>query len=303
MPIYPALTETEVELDGAASFRNAVARYLNTGSGFYVGPSGSDANTGRSSGDSFLTIAEAVSNASAGDTIWVAPGEYDEAVTVDVDQLTLVGYGGRGSSFIAPSTTNATAVTITSDDVTLINIGCDGDGTGFGLLNYGRRTRAEKCKIEGGTDGLRLTLGTVAQIAAGTHGKGDDCWFIDCEFAWNTNGVKFLCTDYGAVTETHFRDCTFHDNTAADFEEGVGSGGSAAVGWMGLDIGGCHFLRQQDGTEPTKYLSLNDDNGNKGVVHGCTFPTALNGGRNLVSTGLIWSGNFHTGGISTGQPS
>lgn len=276
------------------------------GTRWYVNASTGDDSDGATTwGTACATVSQAVSLASAGDDILVAPGEYDEAVTVprEKSNLTIVGVGGRGAAFIAPSTTDATAVTVLADDCTLVNIGCDGDGTGSGLVNYGRRTRAYACKIEGGTIGLKLTLGTVAQIGDGTHGKGDDCWFVDCEFAWNTNGVKFYGTDYGAVTEAHFRGCLFHDNSAADFEEADGTGGSAAVRFAGLDIGDCRFLRQQDGTEPTKYLSLNDDNGNKGVVHGCTFPTALDGGHNLVSTGLIFVGNFMTGGISTGQPS
>jgi len=248
------------------------------------------------------TIASVLDQAVAGDTIYIQPGEYNEAVTIAraKSNLTLIGMGGRGSVFIAPTTSNATAMTILADDVTLVNIGCDGDGTGSGLVNYGRRTRGYGCKIEGGTVGLKLTLGTVAQINAGTHGKGDDTWWVDCEIAWNTKGVELVATDYGAVTQARFRACTFHDNSAADFEE---SGGTASIRYRDLDIGSCHFLRQEDGTEPTAYVLLNDDNGNKGVVHGCTFPTALNGGKNLVSTGLIWTGNFHTAGISTGQPS
>lgn len=251
------------------------------------------------------TIQAAVDQAQAGDTIYVEPGEYDEAVTIPraLSNLTLVGVGGRGAVMVAPSATNATALTIEADDVTVRNIGCDGDGTGSGLVNRGRRTRVEESKIEGGAVGLKLTLGTAAQIAAGTHGKGDDVWIVDCEICWNTKGVELVCTDYGAVTQVRFRGCTFHDNTAADFEESNGSGGSTSVRYRDLDIGDCVFLRQEDGTEPTAYILLNDDNGNKGVVHGCVFPSALAGGKNLVSTGLIWAGNFHTGGISTGQPS
>jgi len=252
--------------------------------------------------DTGTTIQSVIDASTAGDTIYIRPGEYVEAVTIAKakSNLTLIGMGGRGSVFIAPTTSNATALTIEADDVTIVNVGCDGDGTGSGLLNRGRRTRAYGCKIEGGTVGLKLTLGTVAQINAGTHGKGDDTWFVDCEIAWNTKGVELVATDYGAVSQARFRNCTFHDNTAADFEE---SGGSADIRYRDLDIGGCHFLRQEDGTEPTAYIILNDNNGNKGVVHGCTFPSALTGGKNLVSTGLIWTGNFHTGGISTGQPS
>lgn len=271
---------------------------------FYVDTtSGSDTNDGRSMSSAFATVQAAIDAVTGFDDIFIAPGEYDEAVTVNKAQVSLVGLGGRGAVFIAPSATNATGVTITKDDVTLDNIGCDGDGTGYGLLNYGRRTRAYRSKIEGGTDGLRLTLGTVAQIAAGTHGKGDDVWFVDCEFAWNTNGVTFVGTDYGAVTEAHIRDCTFHDNTAADMEEAHGAGGAITLHYWGLDVGDCTFLRQQDGTEPTKYLSLNDDNTNAGVVHGCTFPTALTSGKNLVSTSLLWVANYHPAGLSTGQPS
>lgn len=249
-----------------------------------------------------VTIQSVLDGAAAGDTIYIQPGEYVEAVTVAraKSNLTIVGLGNRGSTFVAPTATNATALTILADDVTVINLGCDGDGTGSGVINYGRRTRMYGCKIEGGTNGLKATLGTDAQITAGTHGKGDDCWFVDCEFAWNTNGVQLVASDYGAVTQARFRGCTFHDNTAADFEE---SGGSVDIRFRDLDIGDCTFLRQEDGTEPTKYLSLNDDNGNKGVVHGCSFPSALTGGKNLVSTGLIWAGNLHTGGLSTGQPS
>jgi hypothetical protein len=269
---------------------------------FVNGSTGSSSNDGKSASSPKATITQALALAVAGDKIFVAPGEYDEAVTVARAQsnLSIIGLGARGSVFIAPSTADATAMTILADDVTIINVGCDGDGTGDGLKNYGRRTRAYSCKIEGGTNGLHLTLGTDAQITAGTHGKGDDCWWVDCEIAWNTNGVKITATDYGAVTQNRFRKAVFHDNTAADFEE---AGGSVNIRFRDLDIGDCDFLRQEDGTEPTKYLSLNDDNGNTGVVHGCTFPSAINSGKSLVSTGLIWVGNLHTGGISTAQPS
>jgi len=268
---------------------------------FFVSPNGSNLD-GENWESAFTTVQDAIDQASDYDTIHIAPGEYDEAVTIAraKDNLTLIGEGGRGSVFIAPSTTNATALTQEADDVTIINVGCDGDGTGDGLLNRGRRFRAFASKIEGGTIGLRMTLGTDAQITALTHGKGDDCWIVDCEVCWNTKGVQLIATDYGAVTQARFRGCTFHDNTAADFEE---SGGSVDIRYRDLDIGACHFLRQEDGTEPTAYILLNDDNGNKGVVWGCTFPSALDGGKNLVSTGLIWAGNFHTGGISTTQPS
>lgn len=252
----------------------------------------------------YKTLQEAVNKARSGDFIYVAPGEYDEAVTIAraKSNLTIIGVGGRGAVFVAPSTTNATALTIEADDFTMDNVGCDGDGAGHAVVNRGRRTRISRSKIEGGTDGLRLTLGSIAQIDAGTQGKGDDLWFIDCEIASNTNGVNLVSTDYGAVTQIRFRDCTFHDNTK-DFFETVGAGGSVGVLFRDLDVEGCKFRRMEDGTEPTFYMDLNGDNANSGVVADCTFPTALAGGKNLVSTALIWTANKHADGISNAQPS
>lgn len=250
------------------------------------------------------TVQAAIDAANPGDHIVIPVGTYSEEILIPhtLSGIVIEGDGGRGAVAIEADT-DGVALTNHADDVTLINVGCAGDGTGGGIVNTGRRFRTQGCKIEGGALAMSLSLGTVAQIAAHSRGKGDDCWFIDTEFCWATTGVKLTGTDYGAVTQIRFRDCTFHDNTAADFEEATGSGGAVGVHFKDLDIGDCTFLRQEDGTEPTKYLSLNDDNGNKGVVHGCSFPTALAGGKNLVSTGLIWVGNRHTGGTSTGQPS
>lgn len=276
---------------------------VKSGTSYFVdGENGSNNNDGTSWSVAKATITAAITAASAGDTIYIAPGEYDEQVSIAraKSNLTLIGAGNRGSVYIAPTASNPTALTNAADDVTIVNVGCEGDGTGGGLVNTGARLRAYGCKIEGGTNALKTTLGTVAQINADTHGDGADCLFVDCELCWSTNGVQIAATDYGAVTQLRFRKCTFHDNTAADFEE---SGGSASIRYRDLDIGNCTFLRQEDGTEPTAYILLNDDNGNKGVVWGCHFPSAINGGKNLVSTGLIWTGNLHTGGISTGQPS
>jgi hypothetical protein len=252
------------------------------------------------------TLQATINAASANSIVLVRAGQYDEEVVIPRAKsgLVLVGLQGRGAAYIEPEASeeepDKTGLINYADDVTIINLGVAGQGTGSALVNYGSRFRADACKIEGGTTALKLTLGTVAQIDAGTHGKGADLWLIDCEVCWSTKGVEIVASDYGAVSQVRFRRCTFHDNTAADFEE---FGASADIHYRDLDIGECVFLRQEDGTEPTKYLSLNDDNGNKGAVHGCVFPTALNSGKNLVSTGLIWVGNYHPAGLSTTQPS
>lgn len=250
------------------------------------------------------TIQAVVNACNDNDVVYIDPGSYNEAVTIPagLTGVVFVGLGGRGAVAVAPSAVNATAITNHGDDITLINIGGESNGTGFGILNTGRRFRAYACKGEGGAAGWKMTLGTVAQIAALTRGKGDDCWLVDCEYAWSDVGLLLECTDYGAVTQLHVKEGLNHNNTKG-VTEGVGSGGSAAVMFRNLTLDDITFDRNEDGTEPTNYIDLNGDTGNMGIVAGCKFPSALAGGKNLVSTGLIWMGNFHTGGISTGQPS
>jgi len=256
------------------------------------------------------TIQAAVNVANAKDVILIAPGAYDETVTISrtgadgatLKQLTLIGVGGRGSVFIQPSTEDAGALVCHADDTTLVNVGCEAeDETSAAALTVtGARFRAVGCKLEGGLKQLILGPGTDAQITAGTRGNGADVLFDDCEFCWGTNGVVITASDFGAVTQARFRGCKFHNLTAAAFEE---TGGTASIRFRNLEITDCTFDDIEGGAAPTKYVSLNDDNGNDGIVANCRFPAAIDSGLNLVSTALHWVSNFHTGGLSTAQPS
>lgn len=250
------------------------------------------------------TIQAAVDRARSGDVILVAPGGYDETVTIPrtLSNITIRGMGGRGAAFIEPSTEDASGLICHADDVTIENLGMAGEDetSAVGCTVTGARFRAHGCKFEGGLDQLRLGPGTDAQVTAETHGDGADALFEDCEFAWGTNGVKLVATDYGAVTQARFRRCYFHNLTAAAFEE---SGGTVSIRFRNLIIEDCTFEDLEDGTAPTKFISLNDDNGNSGQVIRCAFPSAINSGKNLVSTAVHWVSNYHTGGVSTGQPS
>lgn len=283
---------------------------INVGKYLFVdSSSGSNGNRGISTGKAYATIQKAVDNASAGTVIIVAPGAYDETVTISRTSahanLTIMGMGGRGAAYIEPSTEDAAGMVVNADDVTLINLGVAAeDSTSAAALTVtGARFRAIGCKIEGGADQAVIGPGTVAQEAAGTHGDAGDALFRDCEFCWGTDGIVLTCTDYGAVTQCRIEACRFHNLSGKHITEAVGSGGSAAVTFQNVTIHGCTFDDLDDGTAPTNYIDLNGDNANTGVVSNCVFPAAINSGLNLVSTAMHWVCNYHTGGISTGQPS
>lgn len=277
---------------------------------FWVDPvNGSNNQSGRSQSNAMGTITNALLTAESGDFILLAPGQYDESPTIARAQsnLTIIGTGGRGSAFIEPTTEDAGGLVVNADDVTLINVGVAGEDetSAVALTVTGARFRAYQCKFEGGLTQILIGPGTVAQVdTAETHGTGADALFQDCEICWGTNGFVLQGTDYGGCTQTYIRNCRFHDLTAESVGEAVGTGGSAAVTFFGLNVQDSVFEEAEDGTQPTNWFDLDADNANTGIVHGCRFTVALAGtAKNVVSTAVIWTGNFHTGGISTGQPS
>jgi hypothetical protein len=264
---------------------------VKSGTSYFVdGTNGSNNNTGASWEVAKATIAAAITAASAGDTIYIAPGSYDEQVTVSKAKLTLVGAGNRGTVAVAPSASNPTAVKVTVDDVTLINIGCEGDGTGGGLHLQGDvdRFRAYGCKIEGGA--------FAAKLESTASGAVSDTRFDDCEFAWTGTAIHFVVTGGGdPVTQTYIKKCLFHNYTAAAIN--VDTTHTADL-W----VEDCFFGRQEDGTEPTDYILANVAS-TTGFFSGNMFATATNAtGVLTIASGVIWSANATEAGWSTARP-
>lgn len=265
------------------------------GNTWFVDPvNGSNAMDGKSPLSAFASIQKAVNSAAARDLIMLAPGGYDETVTIPVrlNNLILMGTMGRGSSYIEPSTAGAEGMQVVADDVTLYNLGVAGDDTASYALNLHAcaRFRAYNCKFEGVTGPQILLDGTDdAQVA--------DALFEGCEIAWGTLGFVFDNSTYGYPTQIFVRNCNFHDITTNMF--GIASGGLV----KGLEVTGCLFDNAEDGTAPTDYILLSD-NGNTGVFAGNFFATATNAtGVLTIGTGLKWSVNGTEAGWSAARPS
>lgn len=252
-------------------------------------------------------IQAAIDEAAAGDTILIEPGSYTEQLTIarTKSNLTLISIGGRGAAFTEPTTEDAGGLICHADDVTIVGLGiaAEDDTSAASMLITGSRFRGYGMKVEGGADQVVIGPGTVAQEAAGTHGVGADWLFEDCEFCWGTDGIVLTCTDYGAVTQGRIRRSLFHNLSGKHLTEAVGSGGAAAVAFQNIWVEECVFSPSDAGDLPTNFIDLNGDNANTGVVARCVFPTAIDSAKNLVSTAMLWVSNYHTGGISTGQPS
>lgn len=254
------------------------------------------------------SIQSCVDQSVPGTVIVVPPGSYNETVTIARGKGPLIFYGTNPRACsIAPTTTDAGAVVCNSDQITFINIGMAANGTGKALVNTGSRVWLYGCKLEnddGTGECAQMTLNTVAEHAASPRlkGNGADCRFERCEFAWAASGIELVCTDYGAVTELQVVNCWFHDLDTKHIYETVGSGGAAGVMYASLLLQGNIHLKDEAGTAPTDYILLNGSNSNTGVMTGCVFPQAANGGKVLLSTALVAVGCYFTGGISTGQP-
>lgn len=275
--------------------------YVSAGTGATDTNDGLDASTPKN------TLAGALAVAVSGDTILVLPGSYPSTgatVPVGLNQLTILGVGPQGSA-IFTAATNGTTLTVHGDDVTIQNVSLVGNGTGGSLIVSGSRFRAVKCLFKTGALGVNIIPGTTAQQGSTppTRGAAVDGIYDTCEFAGPTTCVALTGTSGGAADLQRFRNCQFHSFATAALTEVVGSGGAAAATHSRLEVTGCYFGRKTDGTEPTNYILLNGNNANFGVIQNCQFPTALAGGKNLVSTLDLFVGNFMTGGLSNAQPS
>lgn len=254
------------------------------------------ARTGGDFDSGYLTIQAAHDAASAGDRILVAPGDYEETVTITKDNLTFVGAGARGSVSVAPGgngiawVIDGTTASGRVEEVEFHNIGGEGAGTGGGIHIKGniRRIRAYECKFEGGAFAAKLESTAAGSVA--------DVQFRDCEFAWTTTGVSILASGGGdPVTQLDFIECWWH-NCVADGVKGT------VVAAVNIHLHECRFDDLEDGTAPTgKYVDLQVA-GTTGTLTGCYFPVAVNGAKVIVAATCVVLGCWFTGGANTAAP-
>ena len=273
-------------------------------------------NAGKTIEDA-LDLAISADDAMGADAIHIAPGDYDEVLTItrNLRGLEMHAAGPMGSVSIAPQDEDSDGLIVHADDVSLDAIGVAATGTGTALTVTGRRFTAARAKLEAAQDtvgmetgtALLIGPGTVAEIDADSKGKGDFARFEDCELAYADKAVVLQGTDRGASGQHRFLRCESHNIKTAHFAEAVGSGGGADLTFRDLRLLGHMFGPNEDSDHPVNYVLLNGHANNNGRVMGGYVPVAedvgANPGQSLVSANLAWLGVHHPAGLSTGQPS
>src|SRR3990167_303851 len=252
---------------------------------------GNDNFDGKTLDKAFKTI-QAGTNAvgATGDALVIAPGDYatDEvSISGARDFLAVFGLGGRGSVAVATSGTNKTALTVVGTsanrarDISFYNIGGEADGTGFGLYVKAniRRFRAYGCKFEGGAAAVKLESTGADPLTVA------DTILEDCELAWATVGLSLSVSGAGdPVTQTYLRGSLIHNVTA----DGVLTDAQCNDVW----VVGNTFAYQEDGTEPTQYLDI-DDTGVTGYVANNYFATTVfSTAKFAIASGVIFTNNI-----------
>ena len=96
---------------------------LTPGNVFYVATAGDDLHSGEHPQDPFLTVAKALSVASAGDTIHIYPGNYEEVFPLNVPAgVTIVGEGIRAVKITPTAGTNNNNAFVLQGESSVMNL-------------------------------------------------------------------------------------------------------------------------------------------------------------------------------------
>ena len=134
----------------------------------------------------FKTIQEAVDAASAGDTVYVCNGTYNEAVLVN-KSLLIVGES-KDSTIVRSSGVMSDVFNVTATDVFIANLTI-GDGV-CGINVLGSRVTISMCKFSFNSIGAYL--------------QGMNCSVLDSEFALNDVGIDICRSSSNFIMHNRF---------------------------------------------------------------------------------------------------
>lgn len=169
---------------------------------FYVEIDGSDSNDGSSddAGDAFLTIQGALDNDSVEDydTIYIGEGTFTENITI-TKKVTLSGEG-QNNTVIQAENSSGNIITVSSDDVSIKNIGISGSDDTDTVGIY----------VGDGVEDFYLYYCELSGNAVGCYLYNTDDAVIDYnDFTENETGLYLYAANDTTVAENDFDENTY----------------------------------------------------------------------------------------------
>lgn len=282
---------------------------------FVDGDNGSDGNSGKDSNHAFATIAKAVSVSTAGDVIYIRPKSYTLGTgfaryTEDV----VVTQGGTAGSGQTATNANKSIIGVTPRGVptdflgvrwkyatnTPLNI--EAPGTHIENIGFFAEDATYAIYIEtdgatrskGGTDGSSIYNCAIKGAFIYANG-GNELSIVHCRFQAKYDGTVAgiqLVGSANAVARPIIRDCEFIGGNANNMTDACIVG---AAPWYDAVIRDCYFNADSD---TNIYINIAGST-STGIISNCHFGVAdISTGR-IVEGGLIATGAYDGGGLST----
>ena len=266
---------------------------------------GSDSYKGRSINTPLSTLQKAIDlcTSDQGDTIYVAPGSYEEQITVDKNYVNIIGM--IGGQYGWPDIEAAAGVTLsneTGQGLYLENLRIAATAGNIAAVQGANGYIFKNVRFHGDTAAsLDLRAGNTDEDDSYTASEG---WLVGCELAWGSEGILFTnpgpSGGFGGVGPTDVRiiDSVFHDITNQDIKDVDTAGSNDSCFGKSL-IHGCKFLDRNKAV----YVTLTNGGGNTGLISGNFFAddAGLNGTKIAIATGIVFAGNFDAVGVRDGS--
>jgi len=232
----------------------------------FVRRSGNDANGGTSPEDAFRSIARAVRDAVAGQTIIVGPGEYTVPRDLGVDAIEIGDIAGDGPLTILANPDGS----LTGDQERPGEVLVDArNGNGFGF----RVSRSNNVVI----DGFRIERARGASESAGiqVRSSSSNVTIRNCEFTRNRDGIRVEASSNVLI----FNNLLFDNNRAvrlrATADARIINNTAVDNGARGISIGG-------QSTDIVVRNNILQDNSNRNIEIDSDSVATYDGDFNLV---------------------